>query len=106
MTTTAVLKSGLASVSLLLVASMGGGFVALPLLVPLHVWAARRSGTAGRVFWSLLPVIAAAMTTWAAVYVTVGEAKPAIWLVPSLAAVVAGAAMVCLSRVPKVADHS
>ncbi len=106
MTRTAVLKSGLAVVSLLLVASLGGGFLALPLLVPLHVWAARRSGTPGRVLWSLLPVTAAAMLTWAAVYVTVGEAKPAIWLVPSLAAVVAGSGMVCLSDVPTAPDHS
>ena len=106
MTRTAVLKSGLAVVSLLLVASMGGGFLALPLLVPLHVWAARRSGAPGRVLWSMLPVTAAAMVTRAAVYVTVGEAKPAIWLVPSLAAVVAGVAMVRLSGVPKAPDHS
>ncbi|MDQ3640400.1 MAG: hypothetical protein M3450_02730 [Actinomycetota bacterium] len=56
--------------------------------------------------WSLLPVTAAAMLTWAAVYVTVGEAKPAIWLVPSLAAVVAGSGMVCLSDVPTAPDHS
>lgn len=66
---TAVMKACLAGVSLLLVASMGGGFLALPLLVPLHVWAARRSGPVGRVLWSLLPVTGAGMVTWAAVYV-------------------------------------
>ena len=63
---TAVMKACLAGVSLLLVASMGGGFLALPLLVPLHVWAARRSEPVGRVLWSLLPVTAAAMVTWGA----------------------------------------
>ena len=101
----AVLKAGLAGVSLLLVASMGGGFLALPLLVPLHVWAARRSGPVGRVLWSLLPVTAAAMVTWAAVYVIVGEAEPAIWLFPMLAAVVAGAGMVRLSGVSTAVDY-
>lgn len=30
----------------------------------------------GRALWSLLPVTAAAMVTWAAVYVTVGEVFP------------------------------
>lgn len=70
------------------------------------MWAARRSGTVGRVLWSLLPVTAAAMVTWAAVYVTVGEAKPAIWVVPLLAALVAGAGMSRLSGVPEAADHS
>lgn len=102
---TAVLKACLAGVSLLLVASMGGGFLALPLLVPLHVWAARRSGPVGRVVWSLLPVTAAAMVTWAAVYVIVGESKPGIWIFPMLAAVVAGAGMVRLSGVSTAVDH-
>jgi hypothetical protein len=49
---TAVRKAGLAGVGLLLVASMGGGFLTLPLLEPLHVWAPRRSGLVGRVLWS------------------------------------------------------
>ena len=101
---TAVMKACLAGVSLLLVASMGGGFLALPLLVPLHLWAARRSGPVGRMLWSLLPVTAAAMVTWAAVYVIAGESKPAIWLFPLLAAVVAGAGMVRLS-VSTSGDH-
>lgn len=102
---TAVMKAGLAGVSLLLVASMGGGFLALPILVPLHVWAARRSGLVGRVLWSLLPVTAASMVTWAAVYVIAGEASPAIWLLPMLAAVVAGVGMVRLSGVSTAVDH-
>lgn len=91
-------KSALASVSLLLVASMGGGFLALPILVPLHVWAARTSGPVGRVLWSLLPVTATGMVAWAAVYVAVGEVEPAIWLLPSLAVVLAGVGMAGLTR--------
>ena len=82
-------KVGLAAVSLLLAASMGGGFLLLPLLIPLHLWAARRSGRVGRVGWSLLPALAVGMVTWAGVYTAVGEAKPAIWLVPLLASVLA-----------------
>lgn len=103
---TALLKLGLAGVSLLLVASMGGGFLALPLLVPLHVWAARTSGPIGRVLWSLLPVIAVGMVTWAAVYVAFGESKPAIWLLPSLVAVLAGVGMVPLTGVRQAPSHS
>src|SRR4051794_37201695 len=82
-------KTALGIVSLLLVLSMGGGFLLLPVLVPLHIWAARRSGPVGRAGWSLLPVITAGMVSWAAVYVAVGEGKPAIWLVPLCAAAAA-----------------
>ena len=106
MTRTVMLKFVLAVVSLLLVASMGGGFLALPLLVPLHVWAARTSGPVGRVLWSLLPVTAAGMVTWAALYLTVGEGKPAIWLVPLLAAVFGGVGMARVTGVRQPADRS
>lgn len=74
----------LAGVTLLLMASMGGGFLLLPLLIPAHVWAARRSGRVGRFGWSLLPAVSLGMVTWAAVYVLVGEAQPAIWLLPTV----------------------
>ena len=80
-----VAKAGLLVLTLLLMASMGGGFLALPVLIPAHIWAARRSGRIGRVLWSLPPAASIAMVVWAAVYVTVGEAEPAIWLVPLLA---------------------
>lgn len=74
----------LAIVSLVLMASMGGGFLLLPLLIPGHLWAARRSREIGRVGWSLLPAASLSMVAWAAVYVAVGEANPVIWLVPAL----------------------
>lgn len=74
----------LAVVTVLLMLSMGGGFLLLPALVPAHVWAARRSGPVGRVASSLLPAASLAMVTWAAVYVSVGESKPAVWLLPAL----------------------
>lgn len=68
----------LAVVTFLLMASMGGGFLLLPLLIPAHVWAARRSGRVGHVGWSLLPAVSVAMVTWAAVYLLAGEPKPII----------------------------
>lgn len=86
----------LAVATLVLMASMGGGFLLLPLLVPFHIWAARTSGTIGRVAWSLLPGAAAGMVVWAGVYVGLGETQPYIWLVPMLAGVgaVIGAVLV------------
>ena len=88
-------KLVLAVVSLLALLSMGGGFLLLPLLAPLHVWAARRSGPAGRLLWSVFPVAGTGMVTWAAVYLTAGESMPWIWLVPALAA---GVAVVGMAR--------
>jgi hypothetical protein len=97
-------KVALAAVSLLLAASMGGGFLLLPLLIPLHLWAARRSGRVGRVGWSLLPALAVGMVVWASVYTAVGEAKPAIWLVPVLASALALAVLPSLTR-PTTRSH-
>ena len=100
-------KIVLAVVSVLSMLSMGGGFLLLPLLIPLHVWAARRSGPTGRVLWSMLPVAATGMVAWAIVYVTAGESKPWIWLLPTLAALSAGIGMIKLTgdsfRVPRAA---
>lgn len=77
-----VARWALGVVTVLLMASMGGGFLLLPLLIPAHVWAARRSGRLGRAGWSLLPAASLAMVTWVAVYVSIGESKPTIWLLP------------------------
>ena len=100
-------KIVLALVSVLSMLSMGGGFLLLPLLIPFHVWAARRSGPVGQVLWSMLPVAAIGMVAWAVVYVTAGESKPWIWLLPVLAALVAGIGMVKLMgdnfRLPRAA---
>lgn len=79
----------LAIATLLLMASMGGGFLLLPVLIPAHIWAARWSGRVGRVGWSLLPAASVAILTWAAVYVAVGESEPTIWLLPGLVLVAA-----------------
>lgn len=81
--------------------SMGGGFLALPLLVPAHVSAARRSAPVGRVLWSALPVTTAGMVTWSLTYLAVGEAQPLIWLLPVVACVGAGLGMVQFTRPPR-----
>lgn len=96
----------LAAVTLLLMASMGGGFLLLPLLVPLHIWAARTSGPIGRHLWSLLPGATAGMIVWAAVYVTLGEVQPFIWLVPMASAGVALIATVHTSKETRTLSHA
>lgn len=80
-------KVVLAAVSLLFAISQVGVLV-LPLLVPAHLWAARRSGPVGRAAWSLFPMIAVGLIVWAAVYISVGESKPTIWLLPVSAMVI------------------
>ena len=72
-----------------MIASMGGGFLFVPLLLPAHVWAASRSGRVGRFGWSLLPAASLGMVTWALVYVLLGEAQPTIWLLPTLVSIAA-----------------
>ena len=92
----------LAIVTLLLMASMGGGFLLLPLLIPAHIWAARRSGRLGQVGWSLLPAVSVAMVTWAGVYLLAGESKPIIWLLPLIALAVA-LVLMTLATAPRAA---
>lgn len=99
-------KVVLAAVTLLLMASMGGGFFLLPLLVPLHIWAARTSGPIGRVLWSFLPGAAAGMIVWAAVYVTLREMQPFIWVVPMTSAVAAVIATVLASKGSRTLSHA
>ena len=80
-------KAALALVTTLLLVSQVA-FLAVPLLLPLHVWAAHRSGRAGAIGWGTAAGLGAGMTAWAAVYVSVGERQPVIWLVPLTVAVV------------------
>ncbi|MFP5319420.1 MAG: hypothetical protein ACLGI2_14150 [Acidimicrobiia bacterium] len=64
-------------------------FLLLPLLLPLHVWAARRSTRAGAVCWGAAAGLGAGMVAWAGVYGALGERQPFIWLLPlALAATV------------------
>jgi hypothetical protein len=75
-------KVVLGAVTALLFSSIGGAFVALPALVPLHVLAARSSGRFGRAAWCSVSGTGMAMAAWAATYLLVGEHKPVIWLAP------------------------
>lgn len=43
-----------------------------------------------RATWGFLAGLAAAEGTWSITYNLVGEAKPTVWLLPTLAAMVAG----------------
>src|SRR5688572_17559056 len=96
----AVVKIGAVARTLLGMASIGGGFLLLPLLIPVYVWAARRSGAVGQVVWSLLAGVGVGMVTWAGMYVTAGETTPEIWLIPLLA-VLATAALMWSSVEPR-----
>lgn len=73
-------------VSAFLLASMGGAIFAAPVTIPLLVWAVRASRSAGY-RWAATAVLAltAMEVTWALVYVSLGEGRPAIWLLPLLA---------------------
>lgn len=82
-----VARTALAIATVVLLASAGGGFLVVPLLTPLHVRAARNAGPVGRVGWPLAAGFGLGMAAWAGVYVAAGEAQPAIWLVPLIAAV-------------------
>ena len=82
-----------------LLLSMGGAIVAAPLTIPLMFVAVRRHPTrAFRVAGTLIAGLTVAELAWAAAYVTAGEAKPWIWLVPCVAAVGALVAFITASR--------
>ena len=82
----------LGSATAVLLASQAG-FLLVPLLIPLHVWAARHSGPAGSIGWGAAAGLGAGMVAWAAVYVAVGERQPSIWLAPLAVAVAVTAAV-------------
>jgi hypothetical protein len=71
----------------LLLISFGGAIVAAPVTIPLLLLAVRASPSKGyRVWAGVVVVLTMAEVAWALTYFAVGEAKPAIWLVPTLAA--------------------
>ena len=75
-------KVVLAVVTALLFLSAGGGILVLPILVPLHVLAARSSGRFGRGAWCSISGVGLGIAAWGVTYLLVGEQKPHIWLVP------------------------
>lgn len=82
--TLVLFKPALAGVTLVLLASTGGGFVLVPALLPLHLWAANRSGRFGQAAWAVAAGTGLAMTAWVIVYRVVGEHRPLIWLLPGV----------------------
>jgi hypothetical protein len=95
---TALLSSGIArlllgTVTLLLLASVGGaGVVAAPILLPLHWFAARRARKAEWWIWLVLAGATAAEGGWGLAYVAAGESGPFVWLVPLITTIGTAAA--------------
>ena len=82
-----------------LLLSMGGAIIAAPATIPLMFLAVRRHPTrAFRIAGTVIAGLTVAEFAWALAYVTAGEAKPWIWLIPSVAAVAALVAFVAASR--------
>lgn len=81
-----------------LLLSMGGAIAGAPATVPLMVRAAgRHPGRAWRPAAALMGAATLAEVAWAATYLTVGEARPWIWLVPLAAAAVTAWAILRLT---------
>ena len=96
----------LLSFATLLLISFGGAIVAAPVTIPLLLWAARASPSKGyRVWAGIVIVLTIAEVAWAITYFAVGEAKPAIWLVPMLVTLGVIFGYARLSRPPE-ADRS
>jgi hypothetical protein len=74
--------------TVLLLLSMGGAFLAAPVVLPLLWWAARTTGRGVRVIAAILAGLMVGEVAWAGVYVTVGERQPYIWALPALSAAV------------------
>jgi hypothetical protein len=75
-----------------LLVSYGGAIVAAPLTVPLLFLAARASSSTGyRISAGVVVVLTIAEFVWALTYLTLGEARPLIWLVPMVVTLAAGA---------------
>jgi hypothetical protein len=70
-----------------LLLTMGGAIVAAPVTLSLMFLAARRHPTRGfRLAAAVLGGLTAAEAFWALAYVTIGEARPWIWLAPLVTA--------------------
>jgi hypothetical protein len=93
-------KLSLLFATLILMASMGGGFLLLAPTGPRARLGSSGVRTNGPGWWSLLPGVTVGMVSWAVVYLTIGESKPAIWLVPGIGALGAAIAIARLTPAP------
>lgn len=83
--------------TVLLLGSMGGAFLAAPVVLPLLWWAARTSRGV-RLIGAILAALVVGEVAWAGVYVVVGERQPYIWALPALSAAVTVSLMLVTTR--------
>jgi hypothetical protein len=89
----------LVTVCTVLLVSYGGAIVAAPVTIPLLFLAARSSSsTSFRVWAGVVVALTIAEAAWAVTYLAFGEARPTIWLLPTLATAAGGIAYVWMSR--------
>ena len=89
----------LVGVCTVLLVSYGGAIFAAPVTVPLLFLSARASSSKRyRVWAGIVVVLTIAELVWALTYLTLGEGRPMIWLVPTLATLTAGVAYARLSK--------
>jgi hypothetical protein len=89
-------RIALGLVTLALLVSMGGAIFASPILLPLLLLGAARSGRPGRVVFSFLAGLVAIEVAWAVAYVVARETILE-WLLPIIAFVVTAAVYFRLS---------
>jgi integral membrane sensor domain MASE1 len=103
-------RIGLVILSVVAAASVGGGFVAGVLLVPLLLATVRHVSVGGAVGLVLLATILVVEMAWGATYLLAGEQRPLIWVVPllaSIAAVAIGArSVIAAARRSSLADDA
>jgi hypothetical protein len=76
------------AIAALLLVSYGGGVIAAPLTLPLLYLALRQPLSRGiRPAIVAVSALTAAEAGWAAAYLTTGEARPWVWLVPCAAGI-------------------
>ncbi len=92
-------------VAAFLLLTMGGAIIAAPFTIPL-LWKISRGTTRWR---ARLAAVLAALTTvevvWAATYVSVGDAKPCVWLVPLTCGVACAVVFVRANSAPTRIGH-
>jgi hypothetical protein len=87
-----ILRSLLVLGCLVALMSVGGlGVYLSPLLIPLLFVASRTSRSLpAKAMWACLAALAAAEGTWGLTYALLGEAKPSIWLLPTVVGALLG----------------
>lgn len=95
-----VIRTLVAVPTILLMGSFGGQLL-IPVLIPLHLWSAKRSGPIGRVLWAIPAAASAAVFGWIVAYELVGESQPLIWLIPLVMSIGGGYALWRAAATPR-----